>query len=441
MPSTWRNSCLVVLALVAGPVSARAQGTAVPARTPGPAPAPGAPQASALPATVTLEQALQLLAERSPRTLADRAAVEVAAADRITARTLPNPSVSYGGVHLMSGLSTGATTQHQAIVEQPLLIFHQRQARTDAANLNVRATQATVADTLAQRRLAVRQAFATLLSRQEQLAVTRQSVADLEEVENVVRVRAQAGESRQYDLLRIQAETGTLRVQLMNAETDVEDAARELAALIGLPDWSPRASGTLEAGNVPTDPEALWTIAQQQRPSIVAVREQAAAARGGLALARRERLPVPAVSGGTQYTQNVNGTSAFFGFSLPLPVFDKGQGPIAKAAAQIEQQQLRLTAELAESRAEVERAATILSRRREALARLEGEVVQRMPVLRRMAEDAYREGSGDILELLDAMRAIKDIQITHVQQLESTKLAEELVVSVSGLDAPALPVQ
>jgi hypothetical protein len=29
------------------------------------------------------------------------------------------------------------------------------------------------------------------------------------------------------------------------------------------------------------------------------------------------------------------------------------------------------------------------------------------------------------LELLDAMRSVKDIQIAHVQQLESPKLAEE----------------
>jgi outer membrane protein TolC len=55
-------------------------------------------------------------------------------------------------------------------------------------------------------------------------------------------------------------------------------------------------------------------------------------------------------------------------------------------------------------------------------------------MLRQMAEDAYREGSADILELLDAMRSLKDIQLAHVQQLESTKLAEETVVSVADLD-------
>src|SRR6185295_14639989 len=108
----------------------------------------------ALPSAVTLDEVLKLLEERSPRTAAERASIAVAAADRITAQTLPNPTLSYGGVHLVSGLSTGATTQHQVVVEQPLLLFHQREARRDAADTNVKAEGARVAEALAGRRLA-----------------------------------------------------------------------------------------------------------------------------------------------------------------------------------------------------------------------------------------------------------------------------------------------
>ena len=392
---------------------------------------------TALPTNVTIDDVLRLLNERSPRTVADRATVDVVAADRITAGTYPNPSVSYGGVHLVSGLSTGAITQHQLVFDQPLLIFRQRQARLGAADLNVAAEDARVAEILGGRRLQVRQAFATLLSRQQQLVVFQESLADLERVESVVRGRAEAGERSEYDVARIETETETLRVEMMNADADVDDASGQLAALLGLPGWSPRAVGGLQpASDVPTDFDVLWTTAQQRRPSLVAVRQQQAAARGGLFLAQRERLPVPAFSGGTQITQNVSGTSTFFGFSMPLPLFDHNQGAIARANAQIRAQSLALEAEMAEAHAEIERATTVLAKRREALNALEARVFQRIPMLRRMSEDAYREGGADILELLDAMRSVKEIQIAHVQQLESSKLAEEVVVSVSGLDAP-----
>jgi len=396
----------------------------------------GASAQTPLPATVTIDEVLRLLNDRSPRTAADRATIDIAAADRITARTYPNPDVSYGAVHLVSGLSTGAITQHQLVFDEPLLLFKQRQARLGAADLNVTAERARVAETLGGRRLHVRQAFATLLSRQQQLAVIQNSVADLQRVQDVVRGRAEAGERSDYDVARIETETERVRVEMMNAEADVDDAAGQLATLLGLPGWSPRATGDLEPNaGVPTDVEALWTTAQQRRPSLVAIRQQQAAARGGLFLAQRERLPVPAFSVGTQMTESVNGTSTFFGFSVPLPFFDRNQGAIAKANAQIRAQDLALDAELAEAHADIERATTVLAKRRAALNELETRVVQRVPMLRRMSEDAYREGGADILELLDAMRSVKDIQIAHVQQLESSKLAEEVVVSVAGLDA------
>src|SRR5713101_7641396 len=247
----------------------------------------------ALPATVTLDEVLKLLEERSPRTAAERASIAVTAADRITAQTLPNPTLSYGGVHLVSGLSTGATTQHQVVVEQPLLLFHQRQARLDAADDNVKAEEARVAEALARRHLAVRQTFASLLSRQEQLRVVQESLTNLERVQQIVRARAAAGDRSQYEVLRIETETESLRVQVMNAATDVEDVSGQLAALLGLPGWSPRAVGALNVGVVSTDVEMLWETAQQRRPALVALRQQQAAARAGLFLAARGRLPVP----------------------------------------------------------------------------------------------------------------------------------------------------
>ena len=104
----------------------------------------------------------------------------------------------------------------------------------------------------------------------------------------------------------------------MNAATDVEEESGQLATQLGFPGWSPRAVGTLDAGDVSTDVEMLWSVAQQRRPALVALRQEQAAARGGLFLARRERLPVPALSGGAQVTDNVNGTSFVFGISNSL---------------------------------------------------------------------------------------------------------------------------
>ena len=407
-------------------------------------PVAAAPDGTAnLPTRVTLDQVLQLLEARSPRTAAERASIDVVAADRIAASAFPNPSLSWGGSRLVSGLSTGAVTQHQFVVDQPLPLFGQRRARLDLANLNVSAERARVDATLAGRRLEVREAFASLVARQEESRILQDSYAELQRIERVVRGRAESGESSRYDVLRIETEGRSLEVEVMNAATGVEDASGRLAALLGFPGWTPEAVGTLAPANVPTELEELWTTAERRLPGIAAIRERQGAAQGGLALARRERLPVPELSGGALTTREVTGTSAFLGLSLPLPLFDRNRGAIVRATAEIDAASLEMNAEVAEARAEIERTRTVLVSQRKTLDMLEGEVVRKLPDLRRMAEDAYREGRGGILELLDASRSLKELQLLHVRQLEMTKLAEEAVISAAGLDIsqPSQPSQ
>jgi cobalt-zinc-cadmium efflux system outer membrane protein len=416
----FRGALVLLLVGLSGGTQAWAQGGAPP-----------------LPTNVTLNDVLQLLEQRSPRTIAGRASIAVAAADRISAETLPNPTVSYEGVHLVSGQSTGAITEHQFLVEQPLLMFHQRQARFDAAEAGVNAETAHVAEALASRRLAVRGAFASLLSRQEQQRILHVSLTDMERVQQLVRGRAAAGDRSQYDVTRVEVETESLRLQAMNAAAEVDEVAGQLAVLLGFPGWSPRAVGTLDVGGVSTDVEQLWAIAQQRRPSLVVLRRQQAAARGGLFLAHRERLPVPSISGGAETTRDVNGTSALFGLSVPLPFFDKNQGAIAKASAQVSAAELDLQAGLAEARAQIESAAAVLRKRKDGLQVFETAISDRVPALRRMAEDAYREGNADILELLDANRSLRDVQLARVQQLEAVKLAEETLISAAATDIMA----
>jgi cobalt-zinc-cadmium efflux system outer membrane protein len=393
-----------------------------------------------LPAQVTLDDVLKLLDERSPQTVAGRASIAVAAADRITAATLPNPTVSYGGVHLAAGLSTGAVTQNQFLIEQPLLFLHQRQARLEVANANVDAEEAHVADALASRRLSVRSTFSSLLSRQEQLRLLQQALDNMEHVQQLVRGKAAAGDRSKYDVARVEVETESVRVETLSVAADVEDLAGQLAVLLGFPGWSPRAMGTLEVReNLPTGVEELWATANERRPSLIALRRQQVAARGGVFLAQRERLPVPAISGGLQTTRDVTGTSALFGVSVPLPFFDRNQGAIAKATAQVTAADLELQAAQAEVRAQIENSALVLAKRKEALRTFEGAVTDRVPVLRQMAEDAYREGSADILELLDANRSLRDLQVERVQQLEAVKLAEETLISAASLDLGPTP--
>jgi len=137
---------------------------------------------------------------------------------------------------------------------------------------------------------------------------------------------------------------------------------------------------------------------------------------------------------GTMITQRADSASVFFGLSFPLPVFDRGQGAIARATAEIQAGELAVEAELAETRADLERAREVYVRQRETLQVVEEQMVDRIPSLQRMAEEAYRGGTAGILELLDSFQSVKEIRLTHLEQREAVKLAEAELIAVASLE-------
>lgn len=106
----------------------------------------------------------------------------------------------------------------------------------------------------------------------------------------------------------------------------------------------------------------------------------------------------------------------------------------SRASAELQAETLSLNADVAQARADIERARATLVDLREALVAVERDIMERVPTLRRMAEDTYREGRGGILDLLDASRSLKELQLLHVRQLERTKSAEEDLIATAGLD-------
>jgi len=281
----------------------------------------------------------------------------------------------------------------------------------------------------------VRQAFFALLAQQRRGEVLSDMAKDLERVRQVVVERASVGESSKYELARIDLEAGTLRVERAAATADEAQANGALAVAVGQPGAVFHAVGTLEPQLAP-DVAALEAKLDTRRPSLKQAEGRVAAAQASVALARREAIPVPSLNAGVQVTREVNGVSATVGLSIPLPAFDRNQGPVARAQAQVSLEERQLDAERQEAHAELERAAAQLGARRAARELYGQQVAQHLSELRQMADDAYRGGKGDILELLDAYRSFKDARLLEVEQDEAVKQAEAQLIAAAGVDEP-----
>jgi cobalt-zinc-cadmium efflux system outer membrane protein len=382
---------------------------------------------------LTLGHALELVSGDSPRSLALRAQVGEAKADAVAARVLPNPALDYAGTRLSSGTNTGAAAEDAWSIEWPLFVFGQRHARSRAAAAGVAATEAHVDAELAERALAVRIAYGELLSQQERTRILEEERSDLERVAKIVTGRRDAGEASAYDSLRVQTEFRSMDALLGDARGDLADARGRLALLLGCPGLQPRAVGELKLGDAaPPDLEALWAIASTRLPALAAAQKDTEAASAAASAARRDAWPVPVLSGGAVLTRDAQSTSSVVGVSIPLPVLDRNQGAIARARAKEEEAALERKALEAETRADLERAVAVANERRAALAELDAAVSSRVPEMRSMAESAYREGRGGILELLDAFRSLVATRLARVDAFAGAAHAETELLFLTG---------
>jgi cobalt-zinc-cadmium efflux system outer membrane protein len=389
-----------------------------------------------LPKAVSIRQLLQIVREKSPRYALARTQIEKAQAEVVAAGVLPNPKISYGRFDQAGGrLNTqfDGPSQQNIALEVPLLIAGQRGARKTAAERRVEVSEADVEIEYTRLIRETWRLFVQLLAGQERVTTLETAHRELEHLKDIISGKESAGTASRYDVLRITQETRSLETRLENARTDMTGVVGEMGVLLGFPDWKIQASGTLTPIGTSADIDALWRLAELNNPELEGVHRETVAADAGLDRARSERWPVPSVFFGTSFTDQPYGNTLFSGLSVELPLFDRGQGGMARASAEQHAVLLKRELLMASTRQELERAVEVLKRRRETLTKFEQDVLDTLPTLQQMAEDAYRLGKTGLLELLDSSRTRTEIKLNHLELLAGEIEAELDAMMASGI--------
>ena len=412
--------CLAAACLLGG-ASVRAQGGAGRGSTPETA-------------SMDLAEVLRIVREVSPRLAIQREGVRTAEAGRITAGAYPNPSVSFGRSRPSGGQSTlfTGTRQDQASLDMPLLIAGQRSARLDRAEREIEAARTRVdagASSLAAEASA---AFVSLLAAQEKAALLAHAGNDLGRLRDIVRGRAEQGVASRYDLARLEIEFGSFRARLDDAQADIADRAGSLAALLGLPQLTPRAVGVLGPLQLGADALKAPRDRAPASPAVSAAAGEERAARSGIEVARSERWPVPSVSVGRAWTSDPFGAANFLGLSVEIPIFDTRRGPVARAESEAAAASLRRELAQAEVVATLERYGNVITVRQAALQRFDAETASRLTALEEMAEQAYRFGRSSIFELLDSTRLRYELRQSRIELVGALMEAQLRFLATSG---------
>jgi cobalt-zinc-cadmium efflux system outer membrane protein len=150
-----------------------------------------------------------------------------------------------------------------------------------------------------------------------------------------------------------------------------------------------------------------------------------ASARADLSLARRSRVPAPALRFGFETgdpTGSETGILPTVGISIPLPLFDRGGAAVDRARAGLS----RADAERAMVEREVAASRASARRRWEAARRrlsVDGPLVQDALDVARQAREAYREGAYPLSSVLDAQRSARDVLRRRIEDLTAAREA------------------
>ena len=406
---------------------------------------------------LALAEAEQLVARANRDVLAARRQAEAAGAGILQADVRPNPVVSYNatGINRNPGIGAGPFYNKQIDntfrIDQVLERGNKRELRVDAAKNLERAAQNDASEILRQQLLLARSAYTELQQAQGKFEILTGMAELFSRTYSAAQTRLKAGDLAAADVARVQVDFERAQNDLRVSLAEVSRAQFALAYLVADEAAAPalRASDPWPAVNTPDPARMQRPIAEyiaqyvESRPDVLAAKARIEAAEKLRELARSQRTRD--VSVGAQFERfpgNLPSNSVGFGFSFPLFVGNDFSGDIQRAqvdryAALDALEKVRAVATI-----EISRAASDLRAAAERRARYEGSLLAAAQRSADAAEFAFQRGATSVLEVLDARRTLRAVQLEALAaRAEHAKALHAWNASLQVADGVAPPLQ
>jgi len=373
---------------------------------------------------LTLGEAVNLALQQNPTVRAKEFERQSVSANEITAGLRPNPTATFSGEQFTPGGSSGAAiTQYTLSIGQPIELGGKRQRRVDSARAATRVTGYELADLQRQTVFQVKKSFTDILIARDTLALAEENLKTLDELERVQRFREEKGDISQLDLLRIQVQRFAFERDALDARQALKAAKIALRALTS-PDHVGEdfeVVGDLTYRNVSYSQAELYRLVMQNRPDIRAAEAAREKARADVNLARANAWwdITPQI----EYQRIGPDNTIGFGISLPIRIFDRNQGEIARTRADVSRANATRQAVAIQALADVDAALSTLRSEAEKVKVLTDSYLPKARQTRDTVEYAYRRGGISLLDFLDAQRSYRETALEHLRALGNHRIA------------------
>ncbi|MDP2869588.1 TolC family protein [Methyloversatilis sp.] len=358
----------------------------------------------------TLEQLKALAMEANPSLGAARADVEVSRADTLTARAYPNPELEVmGGDRNSRGPNLAPGSLGTIGLSQRFDYPSQRDARLRVAEAGVVSAQSGVQsfeiDLLAQ----LKQNYYLVIRFQDELRAAREDLELARSIRNRVEVRVNTGEAPRYELIRADTELLTAQKNADAAVLRIVQAKTRLRALVAgqLPEDFD-LQGELERDAELPPLGQLRDDMLARNPEIFRLKAEINRFTEQRELEKLRRMPDVSLKLARDRDPEYDANR--IGVAVTIPIFDRRQGQIAQAGAQVERTRLQLDNRLFQLQQQLDAAYRQFELSRNQVSALETGIVREAEAALKVAEAAYRFGERGILDFLDAQRVFRAVR-------------------------------
>lgn len=360
------------------------------------------------------------IAEQNNPALQQAAArVEAARAQWVQAGLRPNPRLGYQGTEIGDERKAG---QQGAFVGQEFITAGKLQRSRDVACHAVRQAEFVWA---AQRQRVlndVRRAFFDVLVAQRTVELTDRLVHIGQEGVRTAESLFEAQEVSRVDVLQSRIEAESARILADKSRHRLSAAWRNLAIVAGVPNMLiVPVSGDLQDGLARLTWEDALAQLWRENPLLAEVRAGVARAEAALSREYAERVPNFDLEASVQYDNATRDPIAGVQAGMPLPVFNRNQGNIRRAQA-----------ELTAARSEVQRTTLELQRQlavvfeqyenaRCQVEKYAGEILPNAQKSLELVAAGYRQGEFGYTTLLMAQRTFFQANLAYVEALRDLR--------------------
>jgi outer membrane protein, heavy metal efflux system len=403
-----------------------------------PAPAPQAPPPSSL-ARVSLDDAIRLALQHNHALQAMRSTIQQSLAAEITANLRPNPTLGLDAQFLpifqpnqLTADYLDQSAQFDAGIGYLFERGRKRQHRLQAAKDQTAVVRSLVSDNERQLVFNVGQQFVDVLLAESTLEFAQQDLDSFQKTVDISKERFRVGDISEGDFLKI-------KLQLLQFQSDVSAAKlarlqslaalRQLLGFETVPD-DYDVQGTLDYQPVHADLNGLKNAAAINRPDLRAAQQTVTAAESQYALQKANGKMD--ITGTFSYSHTADASSGSFFYNMPLPIFNRNQGEIARAQYAITQAQQQASETTQQVSTDVVTAFANLRTNDQIIQLYQGGYVDQAKQSRDISEYAYRKGAASLLDYLDSERTYRANQLAYRQALASYMLALEQMRQAVG---------